>query len=115
VQKKPFSVFDYILVEILSISKNALCSCGYALHIMMMIEKVTGIHFVKDIEITNLEPQFLATPVITIDVPSSLAAPCSTHSGMAVSSTCYLFLLLQQYLEGAQEHGHLVSGHPPAS
>jgi hypothetical protein len=31
VQKKRFSVFDYILQEIISILRVALCSCGYAL------------------------------------------------------------------------------------
>jgi hypothetical protein len=30
VQKKPFSIFDFILHEIISISRNTLRSCGYA-------------------------------------------------------------------------------------
>jgi hypothetical protein len=70
VQKKPFSIFDFILHEIISISRNTLRSCGYAPQIMMIIEKVTGIDFIKDKE-------------ITMDVPSTLAAPRSTRSGTA--------------------------------
>jgi hypothetical protein len=30
VQKRPFSVFDFMLQEIISISRTTLCSCGYA-------------------------------------------------------------------------------------
>jgi hypothetical protein len=82
-EKKPFLVFYFILVEILSISRTVLRSCGYAPQIMMMIEKITCIDFVKDIEITNLKPQFSAAPVISMDVPSSSAALHTTHSGMA--------------------------------
>jgi hypothetical protein len=47
--EKPFPVFDYILVDILNISKTTLRSCGCAPQIMMMIEKVMGTDFVKDI------------------------------------------------------------------
>jgi hypothetical protein len=83
VEKKPFSVFDYIFVEIPSISKTVLCNCGYAPQIMMMTLKITGIAFVKDIEITNLKPQFPDALVISMDVPSSSAAPRTTHSGTA--------------------------------
>jgi hypothetical protein len=45
-EKKPFSIFDYIFVEILNISKIPLRNCGYApqmMMMMMMIEKVTCI------------------------------------------------------------------------
>jgi hypothetical protein len=56
VQKKPFSVFDFILQEIISISWTALRSCGYAPQIMMMIEKVSKIEFLKDHEMTDLKP-----------------------------------------------------------
>jgi hypothetical protein len=83
VEKKPFSVFDYILVEILNISKTALYSYGYAPQIMMMIEKVIGIDFVKDFEITDIKPQALTTLTYSSDVPSSLVALCTTCSGMA--------------------------------
>jgi hypothetical protein len=41
VQKKPFSVFDFMLQEIINISRTAPRSCGYAPQIMMMIERVT--------------------------------------------------------------------------
>jgi hypothetical protein len=81
VQKKRFSVFDYMLQEIISISRTALLSCRYAPQIMMMIEKVSGIEFLKDHEITDLKPQFLAAPIITKDVPSTSSPPRSTHSG----------------------------------
>jgi hypothetical protein len=47
---------------------------------MMMIEKVTKIDFVKDHEMTDLKLQFLIAPVISMDVPSTLAAPRSTRS-----------------------------------
>jgi hypothetical protein len=83
VQKKRFSVFDYMLQEIISISRTALHSCGYAPQIMMIIEKVSGIEFLKDHEITDLKPQFLAAPIITKDVPSTSAPPQSTHSSSA--------------------------------
>jgi hypothetical protein len=55
VQKKPFLVFAFILVEIVSISRNALRSCGYAPQIMMMIEKMPRIDFLMDHEITDLK------------------------------------------------------------
>jgi hypothetical protein len=48
---------------------------------MMMIEKVMGIDFIKDKEITDLKPQFPAALVITMDVPSTSAAPHSRCSG----------------------------------
>jgi hypothetical protein len=60
-----------MLQEIISISRTALHSCGYAPQIMMMIEKVSGIEFLKDHEITNLKPQFPVAPIITKDVPST--------------------------------------------
>jgi hypothetical protein len=71
----------FILQEIISISQKALRSCGYAPQIMMMIEWIFGIEFLKDHEITDLKPQFPARPIITRDVPSSSVAPPSTHSG----------------------------------
>jgi hypothetical protein len=51
---------------------------------MMMIEKVMGIDFVKDVEITNIKPQALTAPTITMDVPSISAAPCSMRSRMGL-------------------------------
>jgi hypothetical protein len=48
---------------------------------MMMIERISGIDFLKDHKITDLKPQFPARPILIQDVPSSLAAPPSTHFG----------------------------------
>jgi hypothetical protein len=59
---------------------TALHSCGYASQIMMMIEKVSKIYFWKDHEMTDLKPQFLNEPMISMDVPSSSAAPSSSSS-----------------------------------
>jgi hypothetical protein len=42
-----------MLQEIISISRIALHSCGYAPQIMMMIEKISGIEFLKDHEIID--------------------------------------------------------------
>jgi hypothetical protein len=83
VQKKQFLVFDYMLQEIISISGTTLHSCGYAPQIMMLIEKVSEIEFLKDHEITDLKPQFPAALIITKDVPSTSAPqpPPSTHFG----------------------------------
>jgi hypothetical protein len=36
-EKRPYLVFDFILHEIISISRTALRSCGYAPQIIMMI------------------------------------------------------------------------------
>jgi hypothetical protein len=47
---------------------------------MMPIERVTGREFLKDHEITNLKPQNLTAPIITMDVPSSSVAPCPSRS-----------------------------------
>jgi hypothetical protein len=75
-----------MLQEIISISRIAVRSCGYASQIMMMIEKVFGIEFLKDHEFTDLKPQFSAAPIITKDVPSTSAPqpPLSTRSGTVV-------------------------------
>jgi hypothetical protein len=86
VQKKRFTVFDYMLQEIINISRTALRSCEYAPQIMMMIEKLFGIEFLKDHEITDLKTQFPTVPTITKDVPSTSAPPRSTHSGTAAPS-----------------------------
>jgi hypothetical protein len=56
VQKKPFSVFDFILQEIINISRTTLHSCGYAPQIMMMIERMIEHEFLKDYEITDIKP-----------------------------------------------------------
>jgi hypothetical protein len=50
---------------------------------MFMIEKVMGIDFIKDKEITDLKPQFPAAPMIIMDVPSTSASPCTTRFGSA--------------------------------
>jgi hypothetical protein len=81
VQKKKFSVFGYMLQDIISISRTTLCSCGYAPQIMMMIESISGIDFLKDHNITDLKPQFPARPILIRDMPSSSATPPSTRSG----------------------------------
>jgi hypothetical protein len=86
VQKKPFLVFESILQEIISISRTALHSCGYAPQIMMMIEKVSKIEFLKDHEMTDLKPQFLNEPIISMDVPSPSTGPRSTRSGAVAPS-----------------------------
>jgi hypothetical protein len=83
VQKKPFSNFYFLLQEIISISRTALHSCGYAPQIMMMIDRVIGREFLTDHEITDLKPQNLIVPTITMDVPSTSTAPRTTHSGSA--------------------------------
>jgi hypothetical protein len=82
-EKRPFSVFDFILQEIISISRTALRSCGYAPQITMMIEKVSKINFRKYHEMTDLTPQFPNEPVISMDVPSPSVAPRSSCSGSA--------------------------------
>jgi hypothetical protein len=60
---------------------------------MMMIERISGIEFLKDHKITDLKPQFLMRPILIRDVPSSSTAPPSFwHSCSSVGS--YLFLLM---------------------
>jgi hypothetical protein len=78
-----------MLQEIISISRTALHSCGYAPQIMMMIERVTGREFLKDHEIIDLKPQNPTTPTITMDVPSTSPAPCSTCSGTAAPPSAH--------------------------
>jgi hypothetical protein len=56
---------------------------GMPPQIMMVIEKVSGIEFLKDHEITDFKSQFLTAPIITMDVPSTSAAPRSTRSSTA--------------------------------
>jgi hypothetical protein len=80
-EKRHFSVFDFILSEIISISRTALRSCGYTPKIIMIIEKVSKIEFLKDNEMTDLKPRFPNEPVISMDVPSSSTGPHSTRSG----------------------------------
>jgi hypothetical protein len=50
---------------------------------MMMTKRISGIDFLKDHKITDLKPQFPVRPILIQDVPSSLAAPPSTHFGIA--------------------------------
>jgi hypothetical protein len=76
-----------MLHEIISNSRTALRSCGYASQIMMMIERVTGREFLKDHEITDLKPQNPIVPTIIMDVPSTSAAPCPSRSGSAAPSS----------------------------
>jgi hypothetical protein len=80
IQKKGCSMFNYMLQEIIYISRTTLHSCGYAPQIMMMIERVSGIEFLRDHEITDLRPRFSAAPIITKDVPFTSTPPRSTHS-----------------------------------
>jgi hypothetical protein len=61
-----------MLQEIISISKTALRSCGYAPQIMMLIERVTSRDFLKDREITNLKPQNLIAPLLWLLAPPVL-------------------------------------------
>jgi hypothetical protein len=74
VEKNPFCVFNYILDEIFNISKSPLYSCGYAPWIKMMIEKVIGKEFVKDVFITEIKSQAPTELTISPNVPSSSAA-----------------------------------------
>jgi hypothetical protein len=83
VEKKPFSVFDYILVEILNISKTTFRSCGYAPQLIMMIDNVSDIEFVKDIGITDIKPKALTTLTYSSDAPSSSTALHTTCFGTA--------------------------------
>jgi hypothetical protein len=76
-------VFDFMLQDIISISRTALRSCGYAPQIMMLIERVTGHEFLKDHEITDLKPQNPIAPTITMDVPSMPMAPRTIRAGSA--------------------------------
>jgi hypothetical protein len=113
VQKKPFSVFDFILQEILNISRNTLRNYGYAPHIMMMIER-------RSQALTS--SRTFRSPISNLSFQcSSYHHGCSFHFSCSTlhtfrqgsTSTCYL--LLRRYVEGAQEHVHLVLGHAPAS
>jgi hypothetical protein len=72
-----------MLQDIISISRTALRSCGYAPQIMMLIERVTGHEFLKDHEITDPKPQNPIAPTITMDVPSMPMAPRTTRAGSA--------------------------------
>jgi hypothetical protein len=87
-EKRPFSVFAFILQEIINIYGAAHRSCGYAPQIMMMIEKVSKIDFLKDHETTDLKPQFPNEPVISMDVPSPFAAPLTSHFGSTTPLAC---------------------------
>jgi hypothetical protein len=49
----------------------------------MLIERATGREFLKDHEITDLKPQNLTAPTITMDVPSSTVAPHTTRTNSA--------------------------------
>jgi hypothetical protein len=63
-----------------------LWSCGYALQIMMMIEKISDITFINDMVILDIKSQSPTAPTITKVVPPPSATP-STHSGKAPSSS----------------------------
>jgi hypothetical protein len=54
---------------------TALHSCAYAPQIMMIIEKVSKIEFLKNHEMIDLKPQFLNEPIISMDVPSPRPVP----------------------------------------
>jgi hypothetical protein len=58
----------------------------YAAQIMMMIEKASKIEFLKDHEMTDLKPQFLNEPGISMDVPSPSIGPRSSCSNTAAPS-----------------------------
>jgi hypothetical protein len=74
VQKK-FSVFYYMLQKIIGILRTTFHSCRYTPQTMMMIERISGIEFLKDHKITDLKPQFPVRTILIRDVPSSSAAP----------------------------------------
>jgi hypothetical protein len=87
VEKRSFCAFDYILREIKNISVSPLQSCRYAPQIMMMIEKVSGLTFVKDVFITDMKPQATTEPTISKDVPSTSTAPTIRFSTTPSSSS----------------------------
>jgi hypothetical protein len=86
VERNLFCVFDYIVSEIINISMSPLQSYDYAPQIMMMIEKISGITFVKDMFITDIKPQAPTKPIITQAMPPPAATP-STRSSTAPSSS----------------------------
>jgi hypothetical protein len=59
-------VFDYTLQEIISILRTALHSYGYAPQIMIMIEMISKIEFLKDLSSFGMCPplQLLLHPLI---------------------------------------------------
>ncbi|KAK3118826.1 hypothetical protein QOZ80_9BG0708740 [Eleusine coracana subsp. coracana] len=79
-----FDVFDYVYQEIWDISISSKRDCGYAPHIMYMIEKVLGLTLKKDMKHLSLKPQIPSnwTPDTTsgqffgaAQPPSSAPAP----------------------------------------
>jgi hypothetical protein len=50
---------------------------------MMLIERVTGLEFLKDHEITDHKSSNPTAPTITMDVPSTSTSPHATNSGSA--------------------------------
>jgi hypothetical protein len=56
---------------------------------MMLIERLTRWEFLKDHEITELKPQNPTAPIITMDVPSTSAAPHTTRSGSAAPPSAH--------------------------
>jgi hypothetical protein len=87
VEKRSLCAFDYILREIINISVSPLQSCRYAPQIMMMIEKVSDLTFVKDVFIIDMKPQATTEPTISKDVPSTSAAPTVRFSTTPSSSS----------------------------
>lgn len=69
----PFSVFHFLWEEIKSISTYPMKSYRYAPCIMLMIENVTKIRFIKDVEHKPLRIACLEHPI----VPSPLGASSS--------------------------------------
>ncbi|GJM91716.1 hypothetical protein PR202_ga08122 [Eleusine coracana subsp. coracana] len=81
---RKFDVFDYVYQEMWDISISPKRGCGYAPHIMFIIEKVSGLTFNKDMKHLSLKPQIPSnwTPDTTsgqffgaAQPPSSAAPP----------------------------------------
>jgi hypothetical protein len=74
--EEEFNAFDYMLMEIWSITLNPLKACGYAPQIMCMIEKVTGCTIVNNEEHKTFRPQI---PYALVVAPASPPATHTSH------------------------------------
>jgi hypothetical protein len=82
-----FDVFEYIVDEVWNIATNPLRSCGFAPYIQYMIEMVTKEKFYKDSRHDLLHPAVPKDPRTSRASASASAAPCTTHSGGASSTS----------------------------
>jgi hypothetical protein len=82
-----FNVFEYIVDEIWNIATNPLRSCGFAPYIQYMIEVVTKEKFYKDSKHDPLRPVVPKDLRTSRASASASAAPRTTHSGGASSTS----------------------------